>query len=200
MLASSTISTTSSWIVAGLAVAVAVVLVTLLVLNRRDRRRLAATTEQLAASESRLRQLAETVPSGIFQTDAEGQRLYVNPRLADITGDTSAKDAVDRPWLIHEDDEQQVREEWAKAHQQQAPYQSRFRIRRTSGEIRWVAVEAQPMVTDATVTGWVGSVVDVTEETQAIAELRRYSEILEATPDLVAMVDTHGGFTYANAS
>src|SRR4051812_43107923 len=200
MLASSTISTTSSWIVAGLAIAVAVVLVTLLVLNRRDRRRLAATTEQLAASESRLRQLAETVPAGIFQTDAEGQRLYVNPRLVDITGDTSTKDVLDRPWLIHEDDEQLVRDDWAKAHRQGAPYQSRVRIRRTSGEIRWVAVEAQPMVTDATVTGWVGSVVDVTEETQAIAELRRYSEILEATPDLVAMVDTHGGFTYANAA
>src|SRR4051795_5211068 len=200
MLASSTISTTSSWIVAGLAVAVAVVLVTLLVLNRRDRRRLAATTEQLAASEARLRQLAETVPAGIFQTDAEGKRLYVNPRLVDITGDPSSNDALDRPWLIHEDDDARVRDEWANAHGLQTSYRSRFRIRRSSGEIRWVGVEAQPIVADGAVTGWVGSVVDVTEETQAIAELRRFSEILEATPDLVAMVDTHGGFTYANAA
>src|SRR3954451_22601710 len=104
MLASSTISTTSSLIVAGLAVAVAVILVLLLVLNRRDRRRLAATTEQLAASEARLREIAETVPAGIFQTDASGRRIYVNPRLADITGDDSASDLLDRPWLIHEDD------------------------------------------------------------------------------------------------
>src|SRR3954453_23011105 len=200
MLASSTISTTSSLIVAGLAVAVAVVLVLLLLLNRRDRRRLAATTEQLAASEARMRRLAETVPAGIFQTDAQGKRLYVNPRLVDITGDTSTKDALDRPWLIHEDDEQQVRDDWARAHEQQASYQSRFRIRRSSGEIRWVAVEVRPIVSDATVTGWAGSVVDVTEETQAIGELRRFNEILEATPDLVAMVDTHGGFTYANAA
>src|SRR4051794_35000431 len=103
MLASSPISTTSSMIVAGLAVAIAVVLVMLLLMNRRDRRRLAATTEQLAASESRLRQLAETVPAGIFQTDAQGKRVYVNPRLADITGDPS--DVLDRPWLIHEDDD-----------------------------------------------------------------------------------------------
>src|SRR5206468_9893474 len=77
---------------------------------------------------------------------------------------------------------------------------SRFRIRRTNGEIRWVAVEARPVIGDGDITGWVGSVVDVTEETQAIAELRRFGEILEATPDLVAMVDTHGGFTYANAA
>src|SRR4051795_3867675 len=97
MLASSTISTTSSWIVAGLAVAVAVVLVTLLVLNRRDRRRLAATTEQLAASEARLRQLAETVPAGIFQTDAEGKRLYVNPRVAGTTRGPATEAGPRRP-------------------------------------------------------------------------------------------------------
>src|SRR3954471_15748783 len=155
MLASSTISTTSSWIVAGLAIAVAVVLVTLLVLNRRDRRRLAATTEQLAASEARLRQLAETVPAGIFQTDAEGKRLYVNPRLVDITGETSMQDALERPWVIHEADEERVRDDWATANANQASYQSRFRIKRPSGEVRWVAVEARPIVADGAVGGWV---------------------------------------------
>src|SRR4051812_3377655 len=200
MLASSTISATSSLIVAGLAVAIAGVLVLLLVLNRRDRRRLAATTEQLAASEARLRELAESVPAGIFQTDAAGKRLYANPRLIDITGDTSTADLLDRPWLVHEDDESRVLEEWAKAAASQTSYRSRFRIRRLNGEIRWVGVEARPIVRDDEITGWVGSVVDVTEETQSIAELRRFGEILEATPDLVAMVDTHGSFTYANAA
>src|SRR5438270_13954184 len=105
MLASSTITTTSSLIVAGIALAAAIVLVLLLVLNRRDRRRLAAATEQLRASESRLRELAETVPAGIFQTDAEGKRLYANPRLIDITGDATTGELLDRPWLVHEDDE-----------------------------------------------------------------------------------------------
>src|SRR3954454_22161754 len=108
MLASSTISTTSSWIVAAVALTVTVVLVLLLLVNRRDRRRLAATTEKLAASEARMRELAESVPAGIFQTDAQGRRVYVNPKLAEITGDASASDVLDRPWLIHEDDEQRV--------------------------------------------------------------------------------------------
>src|SRR4051812_25163558 len=200
MLASSTISTTSSLIVAGLAVSVAVILVLLLLVNLRGRRRLAATTEQLAASESRLRQLAETVPAGIFQADAEGRRVYVNPRLVDITGDASTKHTRNRPWLVHEPHEEGRRDEGAAAYQAQASYRSRFRIRRTNGEVRWVAVEARPVIGDGDITGWIGSVVDATEETQAIAELRRFGEILEATPDLVAMVDTHGCFTYANAA
>jgi diguanylate cyclase (GGDEF)-like protein/PAS domain S-box-containing protein len=105
-----------------------------------------------------------------------------------------------RPWILHEDDEPSMREAWAKAAAERTSCRAQFRIRRTSGEIRWVTAEARPIVHDDVVTGWVGSVVDITEETQAIGELRRFGEILEATPDLVAMVDTHGGFTYANAA
>ena len=65
------------------------------------------------------RYLAETVPAGIFQTDAQGQRIYVNPWLADITGDPSLADASGRPWVVHEADEDRVfaeflREYWHK--------------------------------------------------------------------------------------
>ena len=199
--AASNVASVSPWVIAAIALVAVIVLVTLLWLNRRDRRRLAATTEKLADSEARLRELAETVPAGIFQTDAQGRRLYVNPWLAEITGDPSPEQAIGRSWLIHEEDEQRVLAEWARASAGLSSYASRFRIRRANGAIRWVAVNARPLIDDArTITGWVGSVVDVTEETQAIGELRRFSEILEATPDLVAMVDTEGRFTYANAS
>ena len=107
---------------------------------------------------------------------------------------------MDRPWNIHEDDEDHMRAAWAEAAAAQTSCRTQFRIRRPSGEIRWVTAEARPILHDNVITGWVGSVVDVTAETHAIGELRRFSEILEATPDLVAMVDTHGGFTYANAA
>jgi diguanylate cyclase (GGDEF)-like protein/PAS domain S-box-containing protein len=191
----------SSWVVVGASLAAIVTLVWLLLLNLRARRSLAETTARLAESEARMRRLAETVPAGIFQTDAQGRRLFVNPKLAEITGDSSTREVSDRPWLVVAEDEPRVYEEWAAAAAARTAYVSRFRIRRMDGQIRWVAVEAQPLLDDSSeVTGWVGSVLDVTEETQAIADLRRFSEILEATPDLVAMVDTNGGFTYANAA
>ena len=190
----------SSWAVAIGALSAVAVLVGLLGLNQRSRRRLADTTDRLAASESRLRQLAETVPAGIFQTDAQGRRVYVNPRLAEITGDDPSDDLVDRPWLVHADDEPRVVAEWQEATAQVASYRSRFRIRGADGDVRWVAVEARPLTVDGEVTGWVGSVLDITEEIAALASLRRFSEILEATPDLVAMVTTDGTFTYANAA
>jgi PAS domain-containing protein len=69
------------------ALAAVIVLAAILGVSRRDRKRLAATTAMLAESESRLRMMAETVPAGIFHIDTEGRRLYVNPKLAEITGD-----------------------------------------------------------------------------------------------------------------
>src|SRR5437763_3744947 len=93
-------------------VAVAI-LITLLVVNRRGRRTLALRTTQLAESEARWRRLAETAPAGIFHIAADGQRLYVNPKLTEITGDPSSAPGDARAWLVHEPDLPLVQQTWA---------------------------------------------------------------------------------------
>src|SRR5437763_12012126 len=91
-----------------------VILVMLLWQNRGDRARLARTTAALADSESRLRMLAETVPAGIFQVAADGTRLYANPRLTEITGDTTSVPGQ-AAWLIYDDDREHVSTVWRAA-------------------------------------------------------------------------------------
>src|SRR5437660_636220 len=93
-------------------VAVAI-LVTLLVINRRDRRMLALRTAQLADSEARWRRLAETVPAGIFHIAPDGRRIYVTPKLTAITGDPSSAPGDARAWLVHEPDMPHLRDAWA---------------------------------------------------------------------------------------
>ena len=188
--------------ITAVAFAAVAILVLLLVLNRRARLALARTTAQLADSEARWRQLAETVPAGLFHIGPDGARRYVNPKLTEITGDPSPGPGDARTWLVHEPDMPRLQEHWAAARATKTDVSVTFRIRRMNDNtIRWVHVEARPLLdADGEVDGWVGSTVDVTEETTSIADLRRFSEILEATPDLVAMVDTHGHFTYANAA
>ena len=174
-----------------------------MVFNRGSRRRLAETTARLAESEARLRQLAETVPAGIFHMGVDFQRLYANPRLIEITGDTSADPGGEpRTWLVHDEDLPVVKAAWTAGAKAKRDIHVSFRIKRpTDGDLRWVTVEARPVLDSAgELTGWIGSTVDVTDETRYVGELRRYSEILEATSDLVAMVDVQGRFTYANAA
>jgi diguanylate cyclase (GGDEF)-like protein/PAS domain S-box-containing protein len=188
--------------ITAVALAAVAILVFLLVLNRRDRLALARKTAELADSEARWRQLAETVPAGLFHIAADGARRYVNPRLTEITGDPTAAPGDARAWLVYEPDMPVLQQHWAAAGAAKTDVSVSFRIRRMNDNaIRWVHVEARPLLdADGEIDGWVGSTVDVTDETTAIADLRRFGEILEATPDLVAMVDTHGGFTYANAA
>jgi diguanylate cyclase (GGDEF)-like protein/PAS domain S-box-containing protein len=186
---------------ASLAFAAVGILVALLLLNLRDRRRLSAASARLEGSEARLRRLADTVPAGIYETDAEGRIVFVNRRLTEITMDASLDALASRPWPVLAEDEPRVRAEWRAAAEARSVCRSRFRILRLDGEVRWIAVDAQPLVDEHDeITGWVGTVLDVTEETEAIGDLRRFSEILEATPDLVAIVDTTGEFTYVNAA
>jgi diguanylate cyclase (GGDEF)-like protein/PAS domain S-box-containing protein len=182
-------------------VAVAI-LVALLVRNRRDRRMLALRTAQLADSEARWRRLAETVPAGIFHVAPDGRRLYANPKLTEITGDATAAPGDPRTWIVHEPDLPMLQEQWSAAAATKTDVSVTFRIRRMNDDaVRWVHVQARPLLDSAgELDSWVGSTVDVTEETSSIADLRRFSEILAATPDLVAMVDARGRFTYANAA
>ena len=202
LTASATFAATSSWFVATIALVAVGVLVTLLLLNRRSGQQLAATTAQLAASESRLRQLAETVPAGIFHMRANGERIYVNPRLIEITGDVTVAPGDARTWLVYEEDAPLLRSAWMTASVAKREVHVTFRIRRMNdGGIRWVQVDARPILDeDGQVASWVGSTIDVTDEARSVGDLRRFSEILEATPDLVAMVDANGLFTYANAA
>src|SRR3954451_1623105 len=188
-------------ITAAALVAVAI-LVALLIVNRRGRKTLALRTAQLADSEARWRRLVETVPLGIFHVGPDGRRIYVNPKLTQITGDPSPGPGEPRAWLVHEPDMPVLRDTWISAAAAMSDVDVTFRIRRmTDGAVRWVHVEATPLLAaSGELDGWVGSTVDVTEEPAWIADLRRCSEILAATPDLVAMVDAGGHFTYANAA
>ena len=192
---------TTATVEAGVLLAV-IVLAVLLVLNYRARRRLAETTARLGESESRMRQLAETVPAGIFHMGVDFERIYANPRLIEITGDANAEPGEPRAWLVHDEDLPVVMSAWSSGATARRDVHVTFRIKRpTDGALRWVTVDARPVLDAAgELTGWIGSTIDVTDETKSVGELRRFSEILEATPDLVAMVDVHGGFTYANGA
>src|SRR4051812_47326525 len=129
------------------AFAAVVVLAAVLGVSRRDRKRLAATTTMLAESESRLRMMAETVPAGIFHIDSEGRRLYVNPKLTEITGDPSMAPGEARAWLVYEPDLPLLQTEWRRAAEAKSDIHLTFRIRRMDdGSVRWIHIDARPLL------------------------------------------------------
>jgi diguanylate cyclase (GGDEF)-like protein/PAS domain S-box-containing protein len=169
---------------------------------RRGQRAILNTGDELARTEERFRRLSESSPLGIFELDATGRRIYANPRLIEIVrgnaSDTGELSHELPPWNVPAEEAPARLAEWQAASTLMRPHSGRWRIERQDGELRWIRFDAAPLVRDGVLTGWIGSVADVTEEQERAEQHARLSDIIAATPDLVTMIDGQGRFTYVN--
>ena len=151
----------------------------------------------LQESEQRYRTLAEVSPVGIFHTDAFGHCLYVNQRWSDITG-VSLEDALGTGWAegLHPDDRQRVFHQWDQAMTEHRPFQSEYRFRLSDGKITWVIGQAEATTdTSGEITGYVGTLTDITERKYAADQFR---SLLESAPDAMVIVNSDGRIVLVN--
>jgi PAS domain S-box-containing protein len=140
--------------------------------------------QALADSEARFRALAESAPVGVFETDARGAITYVNACWCRLSGLTPAQSAGDG-WLqaLHADDRAAVAQAWQQTIAERRPFQADLRFVRADGSATYVvagAVGTRDAV--GTVTGYVGTVTDITEaRRQADALVRAKAEAEAAT-------------------
>jgi diguanylate cyclase (GGDEF)-like protein/PAS domain S-box-containing protein len=189
----------STGVVTVCALVAVAILILLLRRASHDRQRIARAHAQLAHSKQELQATAESVPAGIFRAENDGTISYGNARLSEILGgvDVLACDGVP----IHPADLPGVIAAWQESQIGLKPFIAQFRILRPDGESRWVDVECRALPdSQGRATSWVGSCWDVTDELATMARLRRLSEILDVTPDFVAMIDAKGVLTHANAA
>lgn len=131
---------------------------------------LAAMNTELSESEERFRSLSVCSPVGIFLTDTLGACTYTNPRFQAIADCTLEATLGDR-WLqqLHPDDRDRVLREWSAYTSGQAPeYAVEYRFQHRDGTIRWVFARSSPLFSDrCELTGYVGTIEDLTERKQA---------------------------------
>jgi PAS domain S-box-containing protein len=172
------------YILAALAVfLVQAFLIAALLWQRRSKQRAEAI---LRESEERFRTLAETTPALIWMCGADGKTTYLNSsRLAYTGSDASA--GYGDTWMeyVHPDDLPGVKADFTAALNNHAPYSREYRIRRSDGAWRWVFNLASPRFnSDGTFGGFIGSVVDITDQKLAQQALRDLSgRLIEAQED-----------------
>jgi len=162
-----------------------------------DRKR---TEEALRESEARFRSLAETVPLGVFETDARGEGIYTNHEWTAMSG-LSAEESLGRGWIraIHPDDLAGLMVDWQAALSSGNELARDVRILSTDGVVRWVSSRVRlRRASDGTPLGYSGIVTDVTDRVLAAESLReseeRYRVVSTLTSDFAfaAELDADG--------
>ncbi len=144
-----------------------------------------AAESALRESETRFRLMADTAPSPVWLTNAEGEVEFVNAALVEFYG-RPAESFMGHAWKasIHPDDLADVNATQAEARARFMPYGFECRFMRHDGVWRWMRVSVNPRFDgEGIFQGYVGLSFDVTPQREALDALaqqeRRQRFLLE---------------------
>lgn len=134
--------------------------------------------QALKASEDHFRMLADETPFMVWKTDAEGNCIYVNKKWTEFTG-LSFEDSMGAGFAnaIKPDDDLESRKEtWTDSVARKLPYERKFQLKKADGSYRWMIAKANPYHVDSLFAGYIGSIVDITDQEMATQALKDLSE------------------------
>jgi len=141
------------------------------------RREAEATSE---ASETRYRNIADSVEQLLWMSDPEGNVTFLNKHWEKVIGPVHEARGMGWADVVHPDDLAEVMEKWRAGIASGRPYRAEMRARTRSGEYRWMLARVVP-VRDARgrVAAWFGAAADVHALKTGQEELRRAKEAAE---------------------
>jgi PAS domain S-box-containing protein len=144
-------------------------------------RRVAERSRELTAERGRFQILGEVSPVGIFRTDATGRCVYVNDRWCQMTG-LQPGEAAGEGWAsaLHPEDRAQVAAIWYDSARRNSPFRAKYRFQQRDGAVIWVLGQAvAERDAEGRITGYIGTITDITELKQAEETLSNYRDELE---------------------
>ena len=138
--------------------------------------------ESLRESEERFRIMADSCPTIIWVTDAEGRTQLANRICREFFGvKFEQADRDQSRLLIHPDDHSEYIGRFLLAVRERAPFRAEARVRRSDGEWRWIASYAEPRLSPTgEFLGHVGISPDITDRKQSEKALQRAKDAAEA--------------------
>jgi PAS domain S-box-containing protein len=134
----------------------------------------------LEESEARFRALAEASPLIIWQLDAEGNAVYVNPKCRELFREEDIVSGKAWHRAVHVDDVQEYLAGLQHAQEQRVPFQQRIRIYTQDGTVHWIETYTAPWFrAGGEYAGLVGVSIDTTETVQAQEQLSIANERLK---------------------
>jgi PAS domain S-box-containing protein len=124
--------------------------------------------KMLTESEAKFYTLSKNGHAAIFICDSYGRVIYVNEKYCGLTG-LSQQEAIGFSHIssIHPDEKNKVLETWSTVLSEGKQKDLEFRMVNKSGKVAWVYGQAGPLKEGGIVTGFVGTLIDISERKKA---------------------------------
>ncbi|MFT5366632.1 MAG: PAS domain S-box-containing protein [Candidatus Latescibacterota bacterium] len=135
----------------------------------------------LHTSEERFRTLTGLAPVGIYETDTEGNCLFVNERWCELTGLTP-EEAAGPGWTraLHSDNQSIVFSAWQKAVSKKTEFVEEYRFQQPSGRVVWISGRAIAIIDENNQPrGYIGTVADITQLKEAEHNIAKQQKELQ---------------------
>ncbi|HZW38247.1 MAG TPA: histidine kinase dimerization/phosphoacceptor domain -containing protein [Ignavibacteriaceae bacterium] len=150
--------------------------------------------------------MGETIPYGVWKTDADGRVVYTSKSFLDLLNMT-LEEMQQFGWtkrLVPEDVEPMFRK-WMYSIKTGRPWDHTHRIIDKNGKVNYVLSKGLPVKDkDGLTTGWVGLNLDITDKMEVEKELEktrgRLNEVLLRIDDIIIAVDNDFKINFINSS
>src|SRR5271168_1694288 len=174
------------------------------VTRQRSQKALRRMLDELKNSESKLRQVIDTIPTIAWCNLPDGSNEYLNKRWHDYSG-LSPQEASGWGWKvsIHPEDLPKVLDKWSAILASGEPGEIEGRMQRYDGEYRWFLFRAEPFRDElGNIVRWYGTSTDIEDLKQTEENLRKdeceLRRITDVIPHIILTLDPCGVPLYAN--
>jgi formate hydrogenlyase transcriptional activator len=170
----------------------------------RSQAALEAALDEPKNSETKLRQVIDTIPTLAWCNLPDGSNEFLNRRWHEYTG-LSPEESHGRGWqtAIHPDDRAPLTEKWQSLLLIGEPGEMEARLRRHDGVFHWFLMRVEPLRDETgKIVRWCGACTDIETLKQTEAKLREdereLRRITDLIPHAIVVQDPSGIPIYAN--
>src|SRR5246500_4423461 len=172
--------------------------------RQRSQEALTSALDEIRASETKLRQVIDTIPTLAWCNLADGPNEFLNKRWHEYTG-VSPEESHGWGWqaAFHPEDLPTLMEKWRELLASGEPGEIEARLRRRDGVFRWFLIRVEALRDETgKIIRWYGTSTDIEVLKQTEEKLREdereLRRITDAIPQTIVVLDEAGTPIYAN--